>query len=117
MNKREMLCRASAESSFRTLMNMHDGRFLPLNRDYKPLGPEVRIKRLTAARAEKIGLIDGNNFYYLYDDATNPQSSPANWRRYEEILARVMKFEVDEADGGKPPRRVRRRYDERIGFG
>jgi hypothetical protein len=39
------------------LMNMRDGRFLPLNRDYKP--------------------------------ATNPQSSTANWRRYEAILARV----------------------------
>jgi hypothetical protein len=94
------------------LMNMRDGRFLPLNRDNKPLGPEVRIKGLTAARAEKIGLIDGKNFYYLYDDATNPQSSTANWRRYEVTLERVMKLEVDQADGGKRSGRVRRRYVE-----
>jgi hypothetical protein len=94
------------------LMNLGDGRFLPLNRDYKPLGPDVRIKGLTAAKAEKIGLIDGKNFYYLYDDATNPQSSPANWCRYEAILERVMKLEIDQADGGRAAGRVKRRYVE-----
>jgi hypothetical protein len=94
------------------LMNMHDGRFLPLNRDYKPLGPEVRIKALTAARAEKIGLKDGKNFYYLYDDATNPQASAANWRRYEAILASLMKLEVDTESAGKQKGRARRRHVE-----
>jgi hypothetical protein len=94
------------------LMNMHDGCFLPVNRNYKPLGPEVKIKGLTAARAEKIGLKDGGNFLYLYDDATNPQASAANWRRYEAILERVMKLEVDHGEGGNSPR-ARRRYVER----
>jgi len=94
------------------LMNLGDGRFLPLNRNYKPLGAEIRIKGLTAARAEKIGLIDGKNFYYLYDDGTNPQSSTANWRRYEAILERVMKLEIEQADGGRAAARVRRRYVE-----
>jgi hypothetical protein len=92
------------------IMNMHDGWFLPMNREYKPLGPEVRIKGLTAARAEKIGLKDGKNFYYLYDDATQPQSSPANWRRYEAILERVMRLEVEEYDGKSKGRVSRRRY-------
>jgi hypothetical protein len=94
------------------LMNLGDGRFLPLNGNYKPLGAEIRIKGLTAARAEKIGLIDGKNFYYLYDDGTNPQSSTANWRRYEAILAKLMKLEVDHSEGMKSPGRVRRRYVE-----
>jgi hypothetical protein len=93
------------------LMNMHDGWFRPLNREYQPLGPEVRIKGLTAARAEKIGLKDGVNFYYLYDDATQPQSSAAHWRRYEAILERLMKLEVEEHDG-KSRRVKRRRYVE-----
>jgi hypothetical protein len=89
-------------------MNMHDGWFLPVNRNYKPLGAEVRIKGLTATRAEKIGLKVGENFYYLYDDATNPQVSAANWRRYEAVLEQVMRLEVEQ-DDGKPRARVRRR--------
>jgi hypothetical protein len=96
------------------LMNMHDGCFLLVNRNYKPLGPEVWIKGLTAARAEKIGLKVGEKFHYLYDDATNPEASDANWRRYEAILARLMKLEVDQAEGGTSRGRVRRpRYEER----
>jgi hypothetical protein len=82
------------------LMNLHDGWFLPVNRNYKPLGPKVRIKGLTAAKVEKIGLKDGVNFYYLYDDATQPQSSAANWQRYEAILERLMKLEVEQTDDG-----------------
>jgi hypothetical protein len=93
-------------------MNMRDGRFLPMNREYKPLGPEVRIKGLTPARAARIGLKDGGNFYYLYDDATQPQSSAENWRRYEQILEKLMKLEIDQVDGGRAAGRVRRRYVE-----
>src|ERR1035438_2542977 len=47
------------------LMNMHDGCFLLVNRNYKPLGPEVRIKGLTAARAEKIGLKVGEGWQFM----------------------------------------------------
>ena len=93
------------------LMNMHDGWFLPMNREYKPLGPKVRIKGLTAGKAEKIGLKDGGNYYYLYDDATQPQSSAANWHRYEQILEKLMRMEVEE-DDGKSRRVRRRRYVE-----
>jgi hypothetical protein len=94
------------------LMNLGDGWFLPLNRNYKPLGPEVKIRGLNGAKAEKIGLKDGKNFYYLYDDASNPQASSANWGRYEAILAKLMKLDVYHADDGKSPGRVRRRYVE-----
>lgn len=85
--------------------------FLPVNRHYKPLGNDTehqakaRIKGLTDLRAERLGLKVAEHFLYLYDDATNPQASEANWRRYEAILARLMKLEVDgDVDG-------RRRYE------
>jgi hypothetical protein len=94
------------------LMNMRDGRFLPMNREYKPLGPEVRIKGLTPARAARIGLKDGGNFYFLYDDATQPQSSAENWRRYEQVLEKLMKLEVELLEAGREAGRVRRRYVE-----
>jgi len=91
------------------LMIMSDGCFLPVNREYKPLGQvgemipgvahrtKVRIKGLTQAKAERIGLKLGGRFLYLYDDATNPQMSAANWRRYEAILERLMKMEIENA--------------------
>jgi hypothetical protein len=104
------------------LMRLSDGWFLPVNRRYKPLGQsggvfvdygahyaKVRIKGLTEARAEHIGLKVGGNAYYLYDDGTNPQASAANWSRYEAILSKLMKMEVDHADGGRLPGRVGRR--------
>lgn len=91
------------------LLNTKDGWFQSLNREYKPLGPEVRIRGLTIAKAEKIGLRDGGNFLYLYNDGTQPQSSEANWRRYEQILERLMRMEVEVYDG-KSPRRSRRWY-------
>ena len=103
-------------------MNLGDGWFLPVNRSYKPLGQfgglfvdagahpaKVRIKGLTAARAERLGLMVGGNAYYLYDDGTNPQASAANWSRYEAILSKLMKMEVDcsaLAPSPAPPRYV-----------
>jgi hypothetical protein len=94
------------------LMRLGDGWFLPVNRQYKPLGQsKVKIKGLTDAKAEKLGLKIGGHSYYLYDDATNPQASAANWSRYEVILAKVMKLEVDHGDGGNSPP-ARRRYVE-----
>src|SRR5665811_2326975 len=85
-------------------MRLGDGWFLPVNRQYKPLGQsKVKIKGLTDAKAEKLGLTIGGHSYYLYDDATNPQASPANWSRYEAILAKVMKLEVDPAESGNLP--------------
>ncbi len=106
------------------LMRLGDGWFLLVNRQYKPLGhfsgwgnldaqqAKVRIKGLTDARAERLGLKIGGHAYYLYDDGSNPQASAANWRRYEAILARLMKLEVDNTDSGRTKVRARRRYVE-----
>jgi hypothetical protein len=96
-----------------TLVNLGDRWFLPVNRSYKPIGcpagwydylahqSKIRIKSLTPARAESIGLrAAGDNdpvegvYLYLYNDATNPENSAANWRRYEAIMARLMKSDV-----------------------
>jgi hypothetical protein len=90
------------------LMNMRDCRFLPMNREYKPL------RGLTTAKAARIGLKDGGNFYYLYDDATQPQSSSENWRRYEQILEKLMKLEVEPVDVGRS-KPAARRYENRVG--
>ena len=71
-----------------------DGEYLPLNRFYKPIGvssdewvdyktdpTRIKIKGLTDAKAEKIGLTvsksqgaNPDTMYYLYEDATNPPS-------------------------------------------
>jgi hypothetical protein len=102
------------------LLVMEDGCVVPLNRDYKPLGQlgdmmpgvahrtKVRIKGLTPAVAERIGLRAGGKFLYLYDDASTPHTSAANWQRYEAILAKLMKMEIADADGGRLPGRAGR---------
>jgi hypothetical protein len=76
------------------LMRLGDGWFLPVD-----------------AKAEKLGLKVGGHCYYLYDDGTNPQASAANWSRYEAILAKLMKLEVDHGAAGSTGR-ARRRYEE-----
>jgi hypothetical protein len=92
------------------LMKLRDGWFLPVNRKYKPLGypdrgidydaatSKVRIKGLTDARAERIGLKVTTFSYYLYCDHTNPERSAANWRRYQGILMKLMKLMVDHEE-------------------
>jgi hypothetical protein len=105
------------------IMRLGDGWFLLINREYKPLGlwngwgnfdpdqAKIKIKGLTDSRAERLGLKIGGHCYYLYDDGSNPQASSANWIRYEAILARLMKLEVDSSGGGRPGRlRRKRRY-------
>jgi hypothetical protein len=94
-------------------IGLGDRCFLPVNRNHKPIGcpddwhdyrdhpSKIRIKNLTPAGAERIGLrgpggaapVEGGDLY-LYDDATDPERSAANWRRYEAILAKLMKLEV-----------------------
>jgi hypothetical protein len=107
-------------------MRMHDGWLLPMNREYKRLGSwsawndadtdklKIRIKGLTALNAERIGLIVSEHYYHLYDDATNPESSAANWARYQGIMAKLMKLDVEYDDGRRPAamKWPRRRYQE-----
>jgi hypothetical protein len=107
-------------------MRLGEGWFLLVNREYKPLGhfsdcgdldtqqAKVRIKGLTDAKAERLGLKIGG---HLYDDGTNPQASAANWRRYEAMLAKLMKLEIDHANSGRTRGRIRRRMRSRNGLG
>jgi len=109
-------------------MRLGDGWLLPMNREYKRIGSwsawndadtdriKIRIKGLTDLKAERIGLIVSEHYYHLYDDATNPESSATNLARYQEIVAKLMKFEVEYDDGRRPAaaRGVRRRYQEHL---
>jgi hypothetical protein len=99
------------------LINLGDRWFLPVNRRYKPLGhpdawydyekhpSRVRIAKLTAKKAVQIGLlgadsaipIDTTSHLYLYSDGTNPENSPAMLQRYEAIMAKLMKLDVQQA--------------------
>ena len=91
--------------------------FIFLNRKYKPLGvssddwvkyetheTKCKIKGLNDAKAESLGLIVSRSsggeaadvIYYLYDDATNPDRSTANWERYQAILHKVMQLVISQ---------------------
>jgi hypothetical protein len=87
------------------LMKLGDRWYLPVNRHYKPLGhpggvfadyheAAVLIQGLTPARAKRIGLTSGPQAYYLYDDSNTPDRSAACWRRYEGIMAKLMRLAV-----------------------
>lgn len=85
-----------------------DGRFLLLNRNYKPLGvtstewadydtnrDAVELTGFTDRKAEKIGLeVDGDGWYYLYDDTNSPMRTPETWERYCKILREIMQLVV-----------------------
>lgn len=92
-----------------------DGWFILLNRKYKPIGitssewieyeqhpSRVRLKGLTDARARTLGLNlvthegGSEKTYYFYDDGTAPDRSKANWERYQDILKKLMKYEVTQ---------------------
>lgn len=74
-----------------------DGRYIVLNRDYKPLGfsgelvdynthpSTAEIKGLTAAQLAKIdyrGAPGTDGRIYLYNDGCIPTSSDEHWRAY-----------------------------------
>lgn len=93
------------------LVPLSDGSFLPVNRLYKPLGisssewvvyethpTRVKVAGLTARKARAIGLElkeENGSYFYFYGDGTNPERSPANWNRYQAILAKLMKLQVE----------------------
>lgn len=89
------------------LQRLASGRWLVLNRGYKPLGapidqrvdyetvPGARVK-LTAAAKRKLDY-KGNgdptaDRIWLYNDGCLPTASPAHWRAYQarlEVLAKL----------------------------
>lgn len=96
-----------------------DGYWSVFNREYKPLGynesaslvdftqlpVNTKYKGLTSKQITKhiknrdhIHLDDSGEVwrFFLYEDKTNPQSSPAYWDEYFTKIKFLSKFEVDE---------------------
>jgi hypothetical protein len=93
---------------------LKDGSHLVVNRRYKPLGISAndwidydthptrrKIKGLTDAKAEKVGLKvsksegGSDTIYYLYNDGTNPEDSSANKQRYDAIITKLLALQTD----------------------
>ncbi len=88
------------------LERLSDGRYLTLNRNYKPVGWQgnewadyeasagaFKLKTpLTAADAVDISYCGDDNLsrIYLYNDGTEPFSSAENWAAYSARLERLM---------------------------
>ena len=91
------------------LQRLDDGRYVVLNRDYKPLGFHtrdhvdyvaypiaVKLKGLTERVASTLahngsGALDK---IYLYDDGSVPTASTANMSAYMERLAILAKLQI-----------------------
>jgi hypothetical protein len=88
-----------------------DGKFVVLNRDYKPVGfntskgisykeyPIIhKVKGLTPEIAAKISHENdpGLNSIYLYHDGSVPTDSDENMEEYEKRLKLLNQLEVEE---------------------
>jgi hypothetical protein len=88
-----------------------EGNYVVLNRDYKPLGFNVRewskyseypilhkLKGLTPEIAAQISheRKPDNTYIYLYDDGTVPTDSEENMKNYMERLELLMQLFVEE---------------------
>lgn len=86
-----------------------DGRYIVLNRNYKPLGESsgwvdyethpsaTTIKGLTTSNLAKIdwrGAPDADGRIYLYNDASNPIRNAANWEAYAARLQALAELEL-----------------------
>lgn len=90
------------------LERLEDGRYVVLNRRYKPLGTTtmgfveyaphaVRLKGLGATTAAKLswsGSADLDKIW-LYSDGCVPTDSAANWDAYQQRLAALAKLRVE----------------------
>jgi hypothetical protein len=89
-----------------------DGRYVILNRRYKPLGfttrehvnydaypIAVKFKRLTRVTAARLSVRGSEDLekIWLYDDATVPTGSARNIRQYLERLKLLMSLKLDTA--------------------
>jgi hypothetical protein len=96
-----------------------DGRYVVLNRDYKPVGMAtesyvhyddfpvaVQLKGLTARIAKKVSFGDGAGIsgdrIYLYDDSCIPTRSAENMSDYMRRLAILAKLTVTQIDEKGP---------------
>lgn len=89
------------------LIRQPDGRYVCVNRDYKPLGFNTRdwvtygnlpiaftLPTLTAANAARISYKGSDDLdrIYLYNDGSVPTETPANMAAYLERLAILMRL-------------------------
>ena len=88
-----------------------DGKYVVLNRDYKPIGFNMKegctyseypisykLKRLTPEKAKEISYWSdpGLTSIYLYADGSVPTDSKKNWDAYMKRLELLMKLSVVE---------------------
>ena len=93
------------------LDRLPDGRYVILNREYKPLGFKtrdrvdygaypiaVKLKDLTEAKAAKLSHEGSENLdrIYLYNDATVPTRSAVHMRSYLERLQVLMSLKIED---------------------
>lgn len=88
-----------------------DGRWIVLNRQYNPVGMNtteradyadplhtVAIKGMTTAQMQELcapGSAVTSTRVYLYNDATSPTTSAANWSAYTARLKLLMEMPLD----------------------
>jgi hypothetical protein len=90
-----------------------DGRYVILNRRYKPVGfttrervdygaypIAVKFKRLTRATAARLSVRGSEDLekIWLYDDATVPTASARNMQQYLDRLKVLMSLKVDTSE-------------------
>lgn len=90
------------------LLQLQDGRYILLNRNYKPLGlitadwieyeahPTAFALKLTPAQAQKLSWNQSPDTtrVYLYNDGTIPTDSPAKLQAYMGRLDQLMKLKI-----------------------
>ena len=86
------------------LKRQPDGRYLVLNRNYKPLGfnnldfvtHSVRLPELTEAVARRLSWDQRPDVeqIFLYVGENNPECSPAAWRAYSQRLEILANLKV-----------------------
>lgn len=92
------------------LMRQKDGRYLVLNREYKPIGfntiehidyenypISAKIKGITKKVAIELSISKSNNLeqIFLYDDATNPSTNSKNLKAYLKKLEKLANFKAE----------------------
>lgn len=94
------------------LQKLPDGRYIVLNRYYKPLGlpnttdwvdyekhPSAVKLRISAATAQKLSWEHKSKTspIYLYNDATIPDKAAAHWSSYAERLKVLAKIQIPQS--------------------
>jgi hypothetical protein len=93
------------------LERLEDGRYIVLNRNYKPLGDPRRdwvvyedhpsaqhLKGLTAAKAKAMSYKESPDLdkIYLYNDGCVPTGSAENWAAYSKRLHVLAKLQIND---------------------